>query len=548
LPLAATDYPVTATAREITAQATKQALPSGRFSGRRFDVLLAGVLTALTFVVHSVHYVLSAPFWVDESWVAVSTKLPLSDAPHVTSVTPLGWTVLLRGVFFGGPQGLRLVPLGFAALSVVAAYLIGRTLAWRSLWQGRLAGALAAVAVLLAPSSLDRNDLKSYTTDAFVALLLLLLLSRLESEWTRRRLIVLTAVSIAGFLISTAGLFVAVAVFTTLVGVQLVRRDWRRLREATVAGSITAACLAIIFLAFYQPHVNGNLTTYWRRYYVPVGKGFGPTFSFLRVSAHSMATFLGMGPAIVAGVLVIAGVVTVVRSGRVAFGCAVPVLLVEMIVLGAARKFPLFDERTSYFFTAVFAVFAAIGVAGLCQWVSRRTIVGALTAAAVLVALFAVNVRHDIRQHSIPAEGDTHSAVSYLNSHYRPNDVIVVSAGASFAFPYYWSHGTPGWRPSTTIAAGFQTYYPSDPNIIVATYSDYRSIQVALDAAIARAAVLPGSRIWIVRQHVGPTEITQWTKGIVARGLAPQRIVPCSLLLLTKQTTSLGSAAAAGAC
>jgi hypothetical protein len=511
-------------------------------------VLIAGVLAALTLVVHNVHYILSTPFWLDESWVATSTKLPLSDAPHVTSVTPLGWTVLLRGVFFGGPQGLRLVALGFALLAVIVAYLLGRTLPWPTPWQGRLAGALAGLAVMLAPSSLARNDLKPYTADAFVALTLLLLLSRLESAWTRRRLVALAAASIAGFLISTAGLFVAVAIFLTVVAVQLLRRDWRRALEAAAAGSIVAGGLGALFLLIYQPHVHDDLTTYWRRFYLPVDKGIGPTLSFLRVSAHSMATFLGMGPMLVAAVFVIAGIGTVLLAGRVVLACAVPVLLAEMMVLGAARKYPFFDERTSYFCTAALAVLAAMGVAGLSRLLLRRTAVGALTAVAVLLALFVVNVRHDLRDRSIPAEGDVRAAAAYLNAHHRPNDVIVVSAAASFAFTYYWPHGAPGWRSSTTIATGFQTFYPNDPNIIVASYSDARSVRVAIDAAAARMAVLPGARLWLVRQHVGLAEDALWINGLTSRHLSPERIVPCSLVLAAKEGSSSPGAASASFC
>jgi hypothetical protein len=520
----------------------------GRLGGRRIDILIGGVLAALTLVVHNVHYILTTPFWFDESWVAASTKLSLSDAPHVTSVTPLGWTVLLRGVFFGGPQGLRLVALGFATLSVVVAFLLARSLSWSAPWQSRAAGALAGLAVLLVPSSLVRNDLKPYTADAFVALTLLLLLSRLEADWTRRRLVTLAAASVGGFLISVPGLFVAVAIFATMLGVQLVRRDWRRAREATLAGAVVAVCLAVVFVAIYQPHVGDNLTTYWRRYYLPVGKGIRPTLSFLRASANGMAAFLGMGPALIVAALVVAGLVTVSRSGRLVLACVVPVLLAELMVLGAARKYPFFDERTSHFFTVTLAVFAAIGVAGFSQWLSRFTAFVPLTVVAVLVALFIVNVRHDIGDRSIPGEDVTRPVTAYVNLHHRPNDVIVVSELASFSFSYYWPHGTPSWHPSTTILAGFEMYYPKDPNIIVATHSDASSIRVAMNAAAARMAALPGSRLWLIRQGVGIADDLLWNKALTSRGLSTNAIVPCYLMLATKQTGSSPDGASASLC
>jgi hypothetical protein len=329
-----------------------------------------------------------------------------------------------------------------------------------------------------------------------------------------------------------------------LMAVQLVRRDWRRAREVAAAGSLVAGCLVVLFVAIYEPHVHDDLTAYWRRFYLPASSGFGPTLSFLRVSAHSMATFLGMGPTLVVWALVIAGFVTVFRLGRVVLACTVPMVLAEMMVLGAAHKYPFFDERTSYFCTATLAVFAAIGVAGLSRWFSRFsrfTVAVPLTVVALLVGVFAVNVRHDVRDRSIPLEGDVRTAAAYVNAHRQPNDVIVVSAAASFAFTYYWPHGAPGWRTSTTIATGFQTYYPKDPNIIVATYSDAASIRVAMDAAAARMAVLPGARLWLVRQHVGLAEDVLWIKALTSHKLAPQAEVPCSLVLATTGTSSPGA-------
>ncbi|MDQ2740017.1 MAG: hypothetical protein M3Y35_15655 [Actinomycetota bacterium] len=86
----------------------------------RLDMLLAGLLALATFLVHDVGYMFSHPFWTDEAWVAISTRLPLHQITQVTASTPIGWSALLRLVFFGGDERLRAVPLLFSALTVVA--------------------------------------------------------------------------------------------------------------------------------------------------------------------------------------------------------------------------------------------------------------------------------------------------------------------------------------------------------------------------------------------------------------------------------------------
>ena len=496
------------------------------------DGALAGLLAAATFVVHSPHYLLSAPFWIDESWVAVSTRLPLHDAPHVTSSSPLGWTLLVRAFPFGGEQGSRLLPLVFSALSVAVAYFVGRSLAWKTLWQSRVAGSLAALAVLLAPSSLLRDDLKAYTTDAFVALVLLLLVSRLEASWTRQRLRLFCAIGVAGFLFSIAALFVVIAAFAALLAVQARRRDWARALEVAIAGALTAVVLGVVFLLLYRPHVESSLTQFWAGYFVPIGKGLGPTMTFLYDAGLRLAKFLGMGPLLVVALLIVAGMVTLARWGRPVIALTLPVLMVEMVGLGAVRKYPLLDDRTSYFLTAMCAVFAAIGVAGLCFALARRSVVASAVVLALVAVGFTANVWSGIRAHTLPDQ-DVRTATAYVAAHERPGDIILVSGPANWGFAYYWPKGTAAWRRSvSTVATGFQTWFPDQPNIIFTADRDWPSIAHAYETA-SRKANETGARIWVVRMAVGRAENFFWKRAVAQHRVKVERIVTCSLMLVS---------------
>jgi hypothetical protein len=532
----------------------KRPSAGGRLPGAAIDALLAGVLALTTLFVHSIHYLLSQTFWLDEAWVAVSTRVPLRQVPHVTSVTPLGWTLLLRGSRFGGQQDLRLLPLAFSVLSVAVAYLIGRALPWGPLWWRRVVGILTGLAVLLAPSSLARNDLKPYTADAFVTLSVLLLLVWLEASWSRRRLAALGAVCIAGFTISTVAPFVTAAAFGSLLVVTLVARSRRRLLEAAVAGGATASVLAGIYVVAYQSHVQRNLTQYWKDFYPPISKGLGPTLHYLYSGANQMASYLGVGPLIVAVLLVVAGIVTIARSGRPSLAYTAPILLLEMFVAGAAKKYPLFDQRTSYFMTVTFAVFAAIGVAGLCSLLVRsgvwRNVVAGVALAAVAAGAFVVNVHHDIRERSIIVE-NIRASTDYVAAHRKPADIVLVDATASYGFSYYWPVGHPTWRPSVSYATGFQTWFPQQPHVIVTTNRDYSGIATGLAEAMRAAAASPGARIWIVRTHVTVTQDRLWKAALAREPGTLDRVMACSLVMLTPSAASddvLGSGSQAAAC
>ncbi|MCW2930204.1 MAG: hypothetical protein JWM19_1166 [Actinomycetia bacterium] len=81
------------------------------------DYCLATLAGLSVVFVTNVPYQLRQPYWLDEAWVADSVRAPLSQVPRLASSTPLGWTLLLRLVPFGGPERQRLVPLAFYAFA-----------------------------------------------------------------------------------------------------------------------------------------------------------------------------------------------------------------------------------------------------------------------------------------------------------------------------------------------------------------------------------------------------------------------------------------------
>ena len=62
---------------------------------------------------------LKHPFWLDEAWVAVLTRAPLTRLPRLSSSAPFGFVALLKLVPGSGLQRGRLVVLGFSVLTVV---------------------------------------------------------------------------------------------------------------------------------------------------------------------------------------------------------------------------------------------------------------------------------------------------------------------------------------------------------------------------------------------------------------------------------------------
>ncbi|WP_157695374.1 hypothetical protein [Nakamurella panacisegetis] len=502
------------------------------------DVVLAGLLMLGTFAVHDVGYMFTTPFWTDEAWVAISTKLPLADIASVSASTPVGWSLLLRLVPGGGDERLRLVPLLFSAAVVVAAYVYVRSLPWPRLTISRLAAVLAGLAGLLTPSALARDDLKQYTADAFLALVVLWFVGRVQEDASRRRLLTLGAVSVSGFLFSAVGVFVGAAAFGSVLLAALIGRRWTEFRQAGIIAAGAAAMFGLIFLVLYRPGIPPGLKTYWSAYYVPIDRGWSACWSFLRSQGEQMATYLGMGPLVVALLLVAVGVVTLARMQRPALALLVPALLVEMILLAAVKQYPLFDERTSHFLTVVLAVTAAIGAGGMCTFLWRLHWSAAVVAAAMAAVLFVTGdgVRSGIRSHSIPVE-DLRTPTRFIAEHRRPGDVVVVAMLSSWGFAYYWSSapgggGQPASEHVESNLQRFVTVFPDQPEILVATDRTVEAVDAVMDQAAAKAG--PAARIWVIHQHTLLSESAAFTARARVLGFQAHTEFVDSLDLLTR--------------
>lgn len=481
-----------------------------------FEHLAVGVLALLVLVVHDLGYILSHPYWTDEAWVAASTLFPLSQLPATTSSTPIGWSAVLRVVDVGGTQSGRLLPLAFAGVAVIIAYWFARRLDWPRREVAVGAGLLAGLAALLVPAMLVRDDLKQYTADACFALLALALTSRLEREWSWRRLAALSVGVWGGMLFSHTVAFLGIAAFGAVCVVQLARGQWRRLGEAVVAGACTAVLMAAVYEAFDARAVLPGLTNspLFTHYYLPRHGGPRAMLNFIVGHVNNAHVYFGLGPVWLAAPLFVAGLITVFWLRRPATAIMLAVLWPEMLAISALHKYPFLDLRTSTFLFTVTAVVAAIGVAGVCA-VLRPWLKGAIAIAVAAAAVvgFGLAVRPYVRSHLIPNE-DVRSQARYVAAHAAPRDVILVNMSSNWGFAYYWPAGHPSRRPDAAVLQLYEAYYPGQPRIVVASNRDPAGVDAALAQALARSRQRSCAPIWLVRTHVSVAEGRAWSAAL----------------------------------
>ena len=493
--------------------------------------MLALLTAGAVFVVHDLGYVLSQPYWIDEAWVADSTRAPLHLVPSLSAVTPLGWTLLLRLVPGGGLQDARLLPLAFCAGAVLAAYYLGRELRLTRV----LTALLTAASVLLVPTMLVRNDLKPYTAEAALTILLLLLVARVEREWDRRRLAWLAGVAGAGLLVTNTTIFVGVAAMGALGLAALPRRQWRRLAEIAVASAGMLVVQATIYIGIDERHTNPSLTSYWDDYYIPRDHGVSGIVSFVRHRGALVVPYLGFHSVIVVLVLVLGGLGTLTYLHRPALALVTPLTIGLVMVASAARKFPFLEPRTSTFWLVAVAVLMAIGVAGAISAIETISTPAAVASGLAGLAVWVIVTAPHVRTHLIPNE-DVRDQVAYVDAHRRPGDLVIVDFTSNWGFAYYERSVHPSYRHIASAATGFMATYPGVAWIDQMTGFTASDVDQAWVTATKYANRHHGARVWIIRSHVEPTEAGRWSIILRRRPVNVLNVGPEPLLLYQPDT------------
>jgi hypothetical protein len=486
----------------------------------RYDVVLVVAAIIGTIWVHPIHEMLTQPFWLDEAWVAVLTRVSWSHLTGMSSSTPVGFLALLRLVPGTGEQRGRLLVLGFTAGSVVLAYVFARGLQWASRWRARFAGAVAALVAMLVPLSLLRNDLKQYTCDAFCALVIVVVVARVERNPDRRVVWWLGVAALVALPFSSTSAFVSIAAFAGLLGSALLTRSRRRIVEVAVTGAGTALALGAYFAAVVLANTNEKLRAYWNSSYLRGSLWTSLDESWTRL-AH-LRLWLGM-PALVFVAFVIAGIVALVQLRARAVAIALPLLWIEMGTVGHLRRYPFLDVRTSHFLLMSSFVVGAVGAAWLLLLVYRANRIVALVATVTLAWLFSTGFTPHLDTLNIKFE-NAKAQARYVAKHRVVNDVILVNSSGAFGFSYYWPHGSITTELDNATGQGFRAEVENLDARYMTGRTDADVLSSLRDALRAWHAAGPGSHLYIVRSHVEPPEARAWEHAFAVLHLRPRAI------------------------
>jgi hypothetical protein len=490
------------------------------------EAAAVAALLCLAVVARRPRYLLHHSFWLDEGWVADSLRAPLGQLKLLTSSTPLGWTLLLRAVPpVGGPERYRLLPLAFGVATVPLAWLLGRMLGRF----GPVRAALAAAAVAFAPAALARHDLKQYSAEGLVAVGALLLVAWVEARWSRRRLGLLALLGAAAILIANVAPFVVLGGLAALALAAAVRRERRHLVEALVALAGVAALHLLVFVTVAGGGDNPSMQRYWTADFIPVAGGPGPALRFAVHRAVAMLATVGLGPWWLAAALAVLGAWSLLRAGRLAAALLLPLLALELLAAGVARRYPFLDARTGLFVALLLAVYAALGLGELVAALLARgrtvPLALAVTAGAAALLLPAAS-----RAAGTPMpSANVREQLAVVRAQWRPGDAVIVNPAGTYPFAYYWPDRPTFVRTRVATAVNFMVAYPDHPELVMV--NDSAAPALASGMARARGA---GSRIWVVFAHGSPGSLRLWAAEAAGYGTVTRPAGPHALPLLVE--------------
>jgi hypothetical protein len=460
---------------------------------------------------------LTKSLWRDEAWVAVSLRAPVWDVVKLTSSTPVLFTAALRVVPHSSPAQLRALPLAFAAITVVPAWLLGREVDPGS----RVSGRLFAIGVAFAPTLVLRQDLKQYTAEAFDSLIILWMVAALERRWSRRRLVALGVVLGLSTFLSNPTFFLAPGVFLCLGITQVFRRDFRRLRDVAGVGLASLLVCLLEFLTISRRGDTPSLRAYWDNFYIPTDRGVVAAARFVKARSIVELHAVGLGPSILVLFLLVVGLWSLARGGFPALALVIPTITIEQVALAGTHTYPLWDIRTSTWFTLILFVLAINGTIALARLLlrSRPTatrvtklhvantvdrwplMVFRWLAVAVLCGAVAVPYFHAVRfsaAWSNPDE-DAEAQVQAILAGWHPGDVVVANVDAGFGLGVYWPT-RPLFLTDHEHLITFRIGFPAADRVVVAVTQTAPAEVAAVQTAVAMATAAHG-RVWVMFSH-----------------------------------------------
>jgi hypothetical protein len=402
----------------------------------RWWEVLSRLFLVLGFLLRLEQYLFNRSLWFDEAGLARNIlargPLALMRPLDYGQGAPILFLFLVKGttsIFGSSEYALRLIPFIMGIIGLLLFYQTAR------LYLDRLYVPLAVFIFAFCYELVYYSaELKQYSTDVAVALLLyylfLRLLSRSESQKMEPGLLGLAGCA-ALFLSHPAVFVLAGIACATLV---LAARRQLRLSLRTLSFCLVSwlVCVAVNYVLFIKPlSASQDLHNYWEEGFLPVPSNLHSIAVWLH-AALSYFRYLGFyshWPYFIALLAAWAAVTELIKDKPV----TLPLLLLLLFaVVASVLKLYPFSERLILFLAPAVILLAAKGVQIICRETN-----GAMFATLGIALIYPqLQSAYGLVLHPIVRE-EVRPILGYLDRNREPGDHVYVYFGASHAVQYY---------------------------------------------------------------------------------------------------------------
>ena len=402
--------------------------------------ILAGILILLGLVFRFGKYLINRSLWLDEAMIALNiidrSPLEFLQPLDFNQAAPFGFMLLEKFVFyqFGKSEyALRAIPLLASVGSLVAFYLLAR----RLLKPFPMLLALALFS--LSPFAIYyASELKHYSLDTLVAILLLLMMTHVkEHNLTMQRSILYGVAGFVSIWFSFPAVFLLAGFAISQLVYWMVNKRWKEIQGFFLVCILwLISFIAYYFLALAKTTQNIELLNYWKHAFMPLPLTSGSDLkwivgSFVRLFRNpaGMADYAG------APLLFFVGLFSFLAEDVLVVTLLVSPILLALIASGF-KVYP-FSGRLLLFLVPLLMIPVAQGTERLIILTKKyRNLLGFFL--VILIIFHPLNEAITRMKNPLYME-ELRPLMDSLREEYQEGDIIYLYYGAKAAFKYYQS-------------------------------------------------------------------------------------------------------------
>ncbi len=418
----------------MTQQAWARLKPLTKTDFAWWSLIIIGIILRLR------QYLANRSFWADEASLAFNlvtrTFSGLTQPLDYHQGAPVGFLFIekLSIITLGNNEyAMRLFPLLSGILAIFLLYYLAKT------YIG-LSGLFALLAFSVGWNLIYySSELKQYSSDVMIALLLIYLASRcIREEADVRDFLLLGAGGAVAIWVSHPSVFVLAGIGLVLVFEKLTRKDYVPFSWLLTMGIVWIGLFAVDYFVFLRPlAADEYLQNYWGKAFMPLPpwsdlSWFEMTFySMLLMSLHTYISAVYIVPIL----LIIGSLSLFTRNRTIALLFTLPALLV--LIASGFEAYPLKD-RFMLFLIPFFLLILSEGLRGIYLFAAKWNRPLAFILAGLPVILLIWYPGTTLDQFFITTRGsDVRPVIQYVGEHRMPDEIVYVFHAGESAFQYY---------------------------------------------------------------------------------------------------------------